>query len=160
MRATLAVLALSLLYGAAQAEPAPGAGDAAAPVETFAWLAGSWVEARDGVVTREVWLAPLGGTMTGANQANRPGRRPFVEHMTITTEAAGPTFTAFLPGQPPTAFVLKPGGTADEAVFENPAHDFPQRVIYRRCGDDLCARIEGAAKGRLRSQDWRFRRAE
>ena len=133
MRATLAVLALSLLYGAAQAEPAPGAGDAAAPVETFAWLAGSWVEARDGVVTREVWLAPLGGTMTGANQANRPGRRPFV---------------------------LKPGGTADEAVFENPAHDFPQRVIYRRCGDDLCARIEGTVKGRLRSQDWRFRRAE
>ena len=46
-----------------------------------------------------------------------------------------------------------PGGGA---VFENLAHDFPQRVIYRRCGEDLCARIEGAmGKG----QDWRYARA-
>jgi hypothetical protein len=29
-------------------------------------------------------------------------------------------------------------------VFENPAHDFPQRIIYRRLSpDSLVARIEG-----------------
>lgn len=137
----------------------PAAAGPADDVAKLTWLAGSWVSETDGVVTRETWLAPLGGAMAGANQANRPGRRPFVEHMTITAEPAGATFTAFIQGQPPTAFVLRPGGPDDAAVFENPTHDFPQRVIYRRCGADLCARIEGAVDGKARTQEWRFRRA-
>ena len=37
-----------------------------------------------------------------------------------------------------------------ELVFANPAHDFPQRVIYRRSGDSLLARIEGMRGGQLR----------
>ncbi len=28
-------------------------------------------------------------------------------------------------------------------VFENTAHDFPQRIIYWKDGNDLRARIEG-----------------
>ena len=59
--------------------------------------------------------------------------------------------------QPPTAFLLLPGGEG-EAVFENKAHDFPQRVIYRRCGAELCARIEGTTAGKLQFQEWRYRR--
>jgi hypothetical protein len=127
-----------------------------ADVEALGWLAGSWIERRGETVVREVWLAPMGGTMAGVNQANRPGRKPQVEAMRITVEPAG-TFTATVPGQPPTAFVLRPGPPG-EATFENLAHDFPQRVIYRRCGEDLCARIEGQVAGRLQSQDWRFLR--
>lgn len=37
-----------------------------------------------------------------------------------------------------------------ELVFANPAHDFPQRVIYRRSGDSLLARIEGTRAGQHR----------
>ena len=34
--------------------------------------------------------------------------------------------------------------SASEAVFENPQHDFPKRIIYRRTGDDsLSASIDG-----------------
>lgn len=66
-------------------------------------------------------------------------------------------FTAIVPGQPPTPFVLK-SGPDDEAVFENARHDFPQRVIYRRCGEQLCARIEGVIKGEPASQSWTYRR--
>ncbi|MDZ4371925.1 MAG: DUF6265 family protein [Phenylobacterium sp.] len=153
MRAHLALLAASIL-GLASAQAAP-----VDDVAGLAWLAGEWIEEKDGAVTREVWMAPLGGTMAGANQANRPGRSPFVEHMIISARPEGATFTALIPGQPPTSFVLRPGGPEGEAVFENLAHDFPQRVIYRRCGLDLCARIEGTVGDRPRAQDWRFRRA-
>lgn len=128
-----------------------------ADVEALGWLAGSWIERRGETVVREIWLGPMGGTMAGVNQANRPGRKPQVEYMRITVEPAGVTFTATAPGQPPTAFVLKPGAPG-EATFENLAHDFPQRVIYRRCGEDLCARIEGQVAGRPHGQDWRFTR--
>ena len=34
--------------------------------------------------------------------------------------------------------------TATEAIFENPAHDFPKRIIYRKTGEDgLTASIDG-----------------
>ena len=129
----------------------------AAEVEKLSWLAGTWVQEKDGVVVRETWLAPRDGAMGGVGQTNRPGRKPFIEHVKITAEPGGVTFTALLPGQPPTAFVLLPGQDG-EAVFENKAHDFPQRVFYRRCGDDLCAGVEGVVKGEPRREEWRYTR--
>jgi len=131
--------------------------DAASDVAKLSWMAGGWVQDRDGGVVQETWLAPRDGVMAGVSQTNRPGRKPFVEHMTISAEAAGVTFTALLPGQPPTAFV-RIGSGENEAVFENKAHDFPQRVFYRRCGEDLCAGIEGVVKGEPKREEWRYRR--
>ena len=46
------------------------------------------------------------------------------------------------------------------AVFENPAHDFPTRIVYEREGEILSARIEGEMEGRPVSMGWRFRSAE
>jgi len=131
--------------------------DGSAAVAKLDWLAGAWISEKDGVVVRETWLAPRDGAMAGAGQTNRPGRKPFIEFMRITAEPAGVTFTAIPPGQPPTPFVKRPGADG-EAVFENTAHDFPQRVIYRRCGADLCARIEGTVGGKLQAQEWHYRR--
>lgn len=137
---------------------APAVAQDRVTVADLAWIGGSWINEADGTVTREVWHPPLAGAMSGVGQVTKPGKPPWFEFMTITTEAAGPTFTAYLEGQPATPFVLKPGG-GDEAVFENLAHDFPQRVIYRRCEADLCGRIEGTVNGKLESMDWRYRRA-
>ena len=45
------------------------------------------------------------------------------------------------------------------AVFENPEHDFPQRIIYRRsAADSLHARIEGPRNGQVRGVDFRYGR--
>lgn len=129
-------------------------------VQDLGWLAGTWSETKAGVTTREAWLAPMGGVMGGASQTNMPGKAPDAEFMRITTEKAGPTFTAIIDGQAPTPFVLKPGKPR-EAVFENLGHDFPQRVIYRRCGpkgEDLCARVEGLVNGKREGQDWHYTR--
>ncbi|MCR5877860.1 DUF6265 family protein [Phenylobacterium sp. J367] len=131
--------------------------DAAADVAKLDWLAGTWVSEQEGKLVRETWLAPKDGAMAGVGQTNRPGRKAFIEFTRITAEPAGATFTAFFEGQPPVAFVLKPGPDG-EATFENLAHDFPQRVIYRRCGADLCSRVEGTVKGKLEAEDWRYRR--
>lgn len=68
------------------------------------------------------------------------------------------------------AYVAKPHNQAEatfpavkledgEVVFENPSHDFPQRIIYRRNGDGVDARIEGMAKGKLKGIDYPLRRA-
>jgi hypothetical protein len=44
-------------------------------------------------------------------------------------------------------------------VFENLAHDFPQRIIYSRAGDQLTARIEGPMNGKPAAMEWRYRAA-
>ena len=150
--AALAVLTAFALTSAAQAA---GPGD----VAKLGWLAGTWSETKGGVVTRETWLTPLDGGMGGVGQTTRPGKPPKVEFQKITAEPAGVTFTAVVDGQPPTPFVLKPGPDG-EAVFENLAHDFPQRVIYRRCGAQLCASIEGMMGGTLETISWRYDRVQ
>ena len=56
---------------------------------------------------------------------------------------------------PATPFPLKEvSGT--RVVFENPAHDFPQRIIYWKDGADLRARIEGTMNGKAASEEWRW----
>lgn len=132
------------------------AGDA--DVAGFQWMTGTWIAEREnGAITRETWTESNGRAMTGVGQTVQEGKPAFTEFMTITAEPAGITFTAYLEGQAPTPFVLKTG-QGEGAVFENLAHDFPQRVIYRPCGEDLCARVEGLVKGRLEGEDWRYRR--
>jgi hypothetical protein len=130
----------------------------AADVGRLSWMSGTWIQEREGgAVVQETWLSPRDGVMAGVSQTARPGRKPFVEYARISAEPAGVTFTAILPGQPPTPFVMLPSEDG-EAVFENKAHDFPQRVVYRRCGEDLCAGIEGVQDGRPRREDWRYKR--
>jgi len=61
-------------------------------------------------------------------------------------------------GQAPAEFRALP--PYDSGVtFSNPAHDFPQRVIYRRAGSDsLAARVEGTRNGQTRGVDFQYRR--
>jgi len=68
------------------------------------------------------------------------------------------------------AFIANPSGQAQatfpvkslgerEVVFENPTHDFPQRVIYRlEAAGVLRARIEGTIDGKPRAEDFPMRR--
>jgi hypothetical protein len=67
-------------------------------------------------------------------------------------------------------YVARPGGQSEttftstevsDSVFtvENPGHDFPQRIIYRRRGpDSLVARIEGPGPDGPRGVDFLMRR--
>ena len=60
--------------------------------------------------------------------------------------------------QAPSEFRARPPYTG-EIVFENPAHDFPQRIRYKRLGkDSLHARIEGKRDGVERGVDFMYAR--
>jgi hypothetical protein len=132
-------------------------GASAAGVGDFAWMTGVWAMEKDGVTTWETWLPAVAGTMAGVTQTNVPGRAAEVAFATISEEPAGMTFSARAKTKAPTLFVLRPGA-GDEAVFENPKQAFPQRIVYRRCDADMCARLEGVVRGEPRALEWRYRR--
>lgn len=150
MRAlSAAVLALSV--GSAHAAP-----DALAQL---GWLAGCWRAAGAEAGSVEQWMAPAGGTMLGMSRTVKGGKTVAHEFLQIRESAPGKlAFIAMPSGQPAASFgVLEL--SAHHVVFENPAHDFPQRVIYRRDGDAILnARIEGMIKGKSKTIDFPMRR--
>ena len=156
LTALLAAIVLALLprLSLAQAQPA----SQAPAIERLAWLAGTWTENRDGNITQETWLGPRGPLMVAANLATFAGRSSF-EFLRIVEGVEGLALLASPGGRPPVTFRLKELGER-RVVFENLAHDFPQRVLYAIEPDGaLRARIEGVAGGRERAVEWRFVKA-
>lgn len=130
---------------------------AADSLADISWIQGQWRATQaDGAVVTETWLAPEGGVMPGISRTIE-GAKGRVEFMRIDEKGGQIAFTAIVGRQPPTTFVAK-SRTADEVVFENPAHDFPQRIVYRRCGEKLCAAIEGTMNGKLQRMEWTYDR--
>jgi hypothetical protein len=126
-----------------------------ARVQSLAWLAGTWVsESARGTVT-ESWLGPGHGMMAAVNLSTFRNGRDSYEFLRIADTPAGISYFASPDGVKPVEFPLKESG-AQRVVFENPAHDFPQRILYWRDGAALVARIEGTVKGKERSEEWRF----
>ena len=130
----------------------------AATLADLAWLSGCWRADADGRQMSEQWMKPNGNMMLGVNQTVVKGKTREFEFMRIMQEENGNVYLVAAPsGQRETRFKLRETkGT--EAVFENSAHDFPQRVIYRREGDSLLGRIEGVSKGKEKAVDFPLKR--
>ena len=124
-------------------------------INDLAWLKGCWSSNRDGRTITEHWLKPAGGTMLGISRTVADGKTVEFEFMQIRAEANGEIhFIAKPSGQPETMFKLIKGN-AREMIFENPQHDFPQRVIYRLQNDgSLVGRIEGVSTGKEKAVDF------
>jgi hypothetical protein len=133
-------------------------GDLPPPLSHLSWLAGDWTSvAGDGVV-EESWLRPKANLMIGMNRTVTAQAEGFFEFMRIAWHPSGITFTAWPQGSGMTEFRATEI-SEQRVVFENPAHDFPRRVIYWRKDDGgMGARIEGTVDGRLQSQEWDWRR--
>ncbi|MGB7069799.1 MAG: DUF6265 family protein [Pyrinomonadaceae bacterium] len=119
-------------------------------VEDLRWLAGCWESAgnNQGQLISEQWMKPAGGTMIGAGRTVRNGKTTDYEFVRIVQESDGIYYVAKPKAQEETRFKLV-RSTASEIVFENPAHDFPQRVMYNLKKKKLAARIEGLRNGKL-----------
>ena len=136
----------------------PAAPALAQQAELPMWMVGSWLSCADGRQVSETWQGDARGMLLGSTLTL--GRRATFEFQRIArNDAGGITFYAQPGGAPATEFVARPDSGDGRLVFENLAHDFPQRVIYWREGDGLVGRIEGMLDGRAASEEWRYVRA-
>ena len=122
-------------------------------LEELAWMAGHWVPCTSAVTSEELWLPPAGGLMVGVNRQVSPGAT-FFEFLRIEVSAAGLVYVASPAGQKETSFAVAQIGE-HLAVFENPVHDFPRRITYRRGDEDtLTAVVEGVRDGAPAKAQW------
>ena len=130
-----------------------------AAVADLAWLSGCWELTRAGRHVVEQWMPPEGGTLIGMSRTVAGGKTTEYEFLMIRETTGGVEYVARPSGQTEATFTSV-RASADEVVFENLQHDFPNRVIYRRVGDgDLLAAIEGTRGGRTQRIEFPYKRA-
>jgi Domain of unknown function (DUF6265) len=150
--AAISILGLSLIGLAHQ----PGA---ATDLSELSWLAGHWTGVQDGLEMEESWLEVKGNSMLGVHRDVKNNHTVSFEFLRIDTSADGITYWASPGGRPPTPFRLKESN-GKRVVFENPQHDFPQRIIYWLDGaDSLHAKIEGTYQSKPAAEEWTWKRS-
>lgn len=151
------VLGLAL-WGCVALPPVLAAQASGPSVERLGWLAGCWAGAEPARLVEEQWMSPRAGTMVGMSRTTRGDRVRSVELVVLRATGDSVVYQAYPLGQAPTTFTATVM-TDTSVTFENPTHDFPQRVAYRRLGtDSLLAWIEGSREGRSRRIDFPMRR--
>jgi len=113
----------------------------------LAWMSGNWQSASGGrAQVEEHWTTPGGATMMGMSRTVAGDKTVEFEYLRLEQRADGIYYVAHPKASCPGTDFKLTSATATEAVFENPQHDFPKRIIYRKSGDDtLTASIDGGA---------------
>lgn len=165
MRLSSTFVILGVTLGAATALAWPIAhrqGGQGSALDQLGWFTGCWAYTSPRVIIEEHWTSPAGGSMLGLSRTLRrnPGGDSTIAWEFIRVYARGTdlVYAAQPHNQPSAEFVSEKVSDA-EVVFANPAHDFPQRIIYRRVrSDSLRARVEGTQSGRTRGSDFPYAR--
>jgi hypothetical protein len=110
----------------------------------LAWLKGCWRTQGERSVVTEVWLAPPMPALLGYSYTIGEGEMRGWEQTRIEMIDGWPHFVAMPNGEAAVRFRLREESAANLARFDNPAHDYPQTVEYRRDGNWLIATISGA----------------
>ncbi len=115
---------------------------AADTTSSLAWMSGRWCAAPGDEDVEELWLPPRGDMLLGMSRAVASSGTVAFEYLRIVETEGILHYVAQPGGRPPTSFRQTGSGT-QWIRFENPDHDFPQRIEYRRDGDKLYAEIAG-----------------
>ncbi len=136
------------LYRHAQDIPMPQPAKPDGGIDALAWLSGAWVGTRSsGSSIEERWSPPLGGAMLAVSRTvNTSGRMVAFEYLRIVERDGGLVYIAQPGGTTPTEFVLT-HLTDTRAVFENPRHDYPKRIVYELSAEGGLSATIGFMKG-------------
>jgi hypothetical protein len=125
-------------------------------VADLAWMSGSWVTTQGKTQIEEHWTKPAGDSMIGMGRTLKDGKTIFFEYLRIEVRADGIFYVAHPKARMGTDFKLM-RLSANEALFENPAHDNPKKILYRRTPDgSLTARVEGDENGKPVSEEFHY----
>jgi CubicO group peptidase (beta-lactamase class C family) len=137
--------------------------DAIPKLLDFSWLLGTWKHEAANSTTYETWRKLSDRTFEGESwRVSKSTQQKVFGEALLLAEMASEIF--YLPKVPenqyPVAFKLTSSGDK-EAVFENPKHDFPQKIHYRLNPDgSVNALVEGEMNGQRRKIEFHYVKAE
>ena len=122
----------------------------------MAMLEGTWREVQGSAVIDEVWTNNKGNVIVGVSRTV-DGLSNGFEFMRIENRKEGVIFIAQPGGENGAGFLLT-AHDANRLVFSNPAHDFPQRIEYRRTGVDTLEATVGMFDGKGKKLTFKYAR--
>jgi len=113
-------------------------------IADVSWIAGDWQTPAGGRrQIEEHWTGVAGGSMMGVSRTIASDKTVEFEYLRIEQRADGVYYVAHPKARCPGTDFKLTRASATEAVFENPQHDFPKRIIYRKTDDGLTASVDG-----------------
>lgn len=152
------ILTIAIIGCANEETPAPKA-ENAAPIAPFEWLIGDWERNGRTAVMLEQWRKTDDNKMSAVVYKISGSDSAVSERISLEVTPGGIYYIPLVDHNPgPVSFKLV-DDTDEIFVFENKAHDFPNRIIYRQLTpDSLHARIEGSNDGKEVGVDFFFAR--
>jgi len=129
-----------------------------AGIQRVGWLQGCWELEKPGGTVEEHWMAPRGNSMVGVSRTVRDDRLAGFELVVIREHDDRLAYEAYPSGQPSAVF-LSISISDSSVVFENPEHDFPQRIGYQfSAPGSLLGWIEGQLNDARRRIEFSYQR--
>ena len=116
-------------------------------MEKLYWIVDNWISTDGDKKSFEHWEKLSDDLYIGGSETVKNGDTIFAEKLKIERTASGINYVADVEHNPePVKFRLTEI-TDTSAVFENPEHDFPRKIIYLLEEGKLHASIEGPGRG-------------
>ncbi|HKP37551.1 MAG TPA: DUF6265 family protein [Pyrinomonadaceae bacterium] len=126
-------------------------------ISDLGWIAGDWQTSPGGrAVSEEHWTRPAGGSMIGMSRTLAGDKTVAFEFLRLEQRGDAVFYVASPNGRCPSTDFKLTKLSGQEAVFENPAHDFPKRITYRKNSDGGLVATVDAGEG-TKSQVFTFK---
>jgi len=120
---------------------------ARATIAQVEWISGVWIGTAGQTTFEERWTPPAAGSMMAISRTLRDGLMSAFEYLCIVERDGGLVYVAMPNGRmPPTDFTLTKID-ANNAIFENPTHDFPKMIRYTRRPDGSLEAVVSGTDG-------------
>lgn len=136
---------------------------ATGPIDRAGWLLGTWSGGRPDRQLLETWVKQDDSTFLGRGSMIK-GKDTVLQESVSLQQREGnlyyvPTVTNQNSGKP-VRFTMTTINDR-QLVFENPAHDFPQKITYTLINpDSLLAEISGTVQGELKKRQFPMKRVK
>ena len=130
-------------------------------IEKLNWLVGSWEQKLpDGILT-ETWKKENDSTFSGESYFINPKDTVHFEKIKLHQELEELIYSATVVGQnnDETVDFKLTSAIENTFTFENPAHDYPQKIIYKKVNEtNLVATISGKQQGKDTQESYSMKR--
>jgi hypothetical protein len=132
-------------------------------IKASQWLLGKWTQQSEQGILEETWASVNDSTFEGTSYFIKG--KDTLHNETIVLQQNGPHFIykATIKGQNNDQTIAFPltSATDKNLVFENPKHDYPQKITYQLTNDStLIAKISGIQAGKPSAETYTLKKTE
>lgn len=131
-------------------------------IKASQWLLGTWTQQSEQGILEETWTSANDSTLTGTSFFIKD--KDTLHHETIVLQEKDNNllYIATIKGENEDEAVTFPltSSTDNTLIFENPKHDYPQKIMYSYNKNQLTATISGIQFGKQSTESFAMKKVK